>query len=164
MTTGEIAIRHELRPGDLGRVTTMHGELYAAEYGFDRRFEGYVAETIGVFGRSLADGRDRLWLAERDGSLVGSIAIVGRDVGVAQLRWFLVAPDARGCGLGRRLLAEALGFCREAGYRSVYLWTVSQLTTAARMYEAVGFRKTESLPPADWGVPVVEERYDLALD
>jgi GNAT superfamily N-acetyltransferase len=163
MATGEIGIRHEVRPGDLGRVTTLHAELYAKEYGFDVRFEGYVAETIGVFGRSRTEGRDRLWLAERDGVLLGSIAIVGREEGVAQLRWFLVAPDARGQGLGRLLLAEALGFCREAGYRSVYLWTISQLTTAARMYVAAGFRKTESLPPADWGAPVVEERYDLAL-
>ena len=61
------------------------------------------------------------------------------------------------------MLAEALAFCRAAGYGSVYLWTVSQLTTAARMYEAVGFRKTETLPPDDWGAPVVEERYELVL-
>jgi N-acetylglutamate synthase-like GNAT family acetyltransferase len=159
----EITVRHSLRPGDLGRVTALHGELYAAEYGFDRRFEAYVAETLGEFGRLMRLGRDRLWLAERDGRLIGSIGIVGREEGAAQLRWLLIARVGGGQGLGRRMLAEALGFCREAGYRSVYLWTVSQLRTAARMYEAAGFRKTESLPPADWGAPVVEERYELAI-
>jgi GNAT superfamily N-acetyltransferase len=160
---GEITVRQTLRPGDLGRVTVLHGELYAAEYGFDRRFEAYVAETLGEFGRLARPGRDRLWLAERAGRLVGSIGIVGREDGMAQLRWLLVAPEGRGQGLGRRLLAEALAFCHAAGYGSVYLWTVSQLTTAARMYEAVGFRKTEALPPGDWGMPVVEERYELVL-
>jgi GNAT superfamily N-acetyltransferase len=159
----KITVRHGPRPGDLGRVTALHGELYAAEYGFDCRFEAYVAETLGEFGRLARPGRDRLWLAETGGRLIGSVGIVGREDGAAQLRWLLVAPEGRGRGLGRRLLGEALAFCREAGYRSVYLWTVGQLTTAARLYLEAGFRKTEALPPADWGAPVVEERYDLRL-
>jgi len=129
MTRGEdrVSIRHALRPGDLGRVTELHGLLYAAEYGFDHRFEAYVAETVGQFGRTAREGRDRLWLAELDGRLVGSAGIVGRDGGAAQLRWVLVHPDGRGHGLGRRLLDQALGFCRVADYRSVFLWTVTPL-------------------------------------
>jgi GNAT superfamily N-acetyltransferase len=163
MSDGEIVVRCGWRPGDLGRVTALHGEVYAEEYGFDYRFEAYVAETLGEFGRLMRPGRDRLWLAEMDGRLVGSIGIVGREEGVAQLRWLLIAREARGRGVGRRLLGEALAFCREAGYRSIYLWTVSQLTTAARLYLEAGFRKTEELPPADWGAPVVEERHELVL-
>src|SRR5579864_4515503 len=104
----QITIRHDLRPGDLGRVTLLHGVLYAEEYGFDHTFEAYVAETLGAFGRAAPRDGDRLWLAERDGHIVGSIGIVGRDEGAAQLRWLLIHPDARGRGLGRRLLREAL--------------------------------------------------------
>jgi branched-subunit amino acid transport protein/GNAT superfamily N-acetyltransferase len=163
VSNGEIVVRHGWRPGDLGRLTALHGEIYAEEYGFDQRFEAYVAETLGEFGRLRRPERDRLWLAEVEGRLVGSIGIVGREEGTAQLRWLLIARKGRGRGLGRRLLGEALEFCREAGYHSVYLWTVSQLTTAARMYLEAGFRKTEELPPADWGAPVVEERYELSL-
>ena len=167
MTTGtdrRVTIRHDLRPGDLGRVTELHGVLYAEEYGFDHRFEAYVAETLGEFGRSAHPGHDRLWLAELDCRLVGSLGIVGRDGGAAQLRWVLVHPDGRGQGLGRRLLDEALDFCRATGYRSVFLWTVSPLAAAARLYAAAGFRKTETKPEeAPWGVRLSEERYDLAL-
>ena len=105
-----VTIRHDLRPGDLGRVVTMHGILYAEEYGFGHGFEAYVAETVAEYGRLARPGLDRLWLAERDGRLVGSIAIVGRDGGAAQLRWFLVDPSARGSGLGGRLIQEALAF------------------------------------------------------
>jgi GNAT superfamily N-acetyltransferase len=159
----DVTIRTRLRPGDLGRLTTLHAELYAIEYGFDERFESYVAITLGEFGKATRPERDRLWLAEREGQLVGSIGIVGREEGAAQLRWLLVAPAGRGQGLGRRLVGEALAFCREAGYRSVFLWTVSQLTTAARMYVEAGFVKTEELPVADWGAPVIEERYELWL-
>ena len=159
-----VTIRHDPRPGDLGRVTALHGVLYAAEYGFDQIFEAYVAETLAELARAARPGQDRLWLAELDGRLVGSIGIVGRAEGAAQLRWFLLHPDARGRGLGRRLMEEALAFCREAGYRSVYLWTVHPLTAAARLYTAAGFRKTEEKPPAPlWGTTLAEQRYDLSL-
>lgn len=158
-----LSLRHDLRPGDLGRMTEMHGVLYAAEYGFDHTFEAYVAEGLGEFGRTMPPG-SRLWLAERDGQLVGSIAIVAREGGAAQVRWFLVHPDARGQGLGRRLLDESLAFCRAAGHRSVYLWTVNILTTAARLYTAAGFRLTEETPVRPtWGVLLAEQRYDLDL-
>jgi N-acetylglutamate synthase-like GNAT family acetyltransferase len=159
-----VTVRHDLRPGDMGRVIALHGVLYAEEHGFDHRFEAYVAETVAEFGQLARPGLDRLWLAERDGELVGSIAIVGREEGAAQLRWFLVHPDARGHGLGHRLVRDALAFCRAAGFRSVYLWTVTGLDAAARIYLAAGFRKTETKPPALlWGVRLAEERYDLKI-
>ena len=160
-----IVVRHDLRPGDMGRVIALHGELYAREYGFDHGFEAYVAETVAEFGKLARPGLDRLWVAERDGQLVGCIAIIGREDGLAQIRWFLVHPTARGGGLGRRLVQESLAFCREAGYRSVCLWTVSGLEAAARLYLAAGFRKTETKPPAVlWGATLSEERYDLSLE
>jgi GNAT superfamily N-acetyltransferase len=160
----DLTVRHDLRPGDMGRVIAMHGVRYTEEYGFDHGFEAYVAETVAEFGRLVRPGLDRLWVAERDGRLVGSIAILGREDGAAQLRWFLVDPDVRGHGLGRRLIDESLAFCRTAGYRSVYLWTVNGLDAAARLYVAAGFQKTEVKPPAMlWGVQLAEERYDLDL-
>jgi N-acetylglutamate synthase-like GNAT family acetyltransferase len=159
-----VTIRHDLRPGDMGRVIAMHGVLYAQEYGFDHGFEAYVAETVAEFGRLARPGLDRLWLAEREGQLVGSVAIVGREDGAAQLRWFLVHPEARGRGLGRQLIDEALAFSRTAGNRSVYLWTVTGLDAAAHLYVSAGFRKTETKPPETlWGVRMSEERYDLDL-
>jgi GNAT superfamily N-acetyltransferase len=145
-------------------VIELHGALYAAEYGFDHTFEAYVAETVGQFGRTFEAGLDRLWLAEHGARAVGSIAIARREGGEAQLRWFLLHPDARGLGLGRRLVEEVLAFSRAAGYRSVFLWTVDPLTTAARLYASVGFRRTETRPRAPlWGSALAEERYDLTL-
>jgi GNAT superfamily N-acetyltransferase len=161
---GNVTVRHDLRPGDLGRVVALHAVLYAREHAFDHTFEGYVAETVGQFAVRFRPARDRLWLAEIEDRLVGSIAIVGKDDAAAQLRWFLLDPDVRGVGLGRRLLGDALAFCRSAVYRSVFLWTIHPLTAAARLYEAHGFRKTEAKPVAAlWGALLSEERYDLAL-
>ena len=90
----DVTIRHDLRPGDMGRVIAMHGVLYAEEFGFDHGFEAYVAETVAELGKLARPGLDRLWIAESGGRLVGSIAILGRDDGAAQLRWFLVDPEA----------------------------------------------------------------------
>ena len=95
----EITIRHELRPGDLGRITSLHGETYEplGEYGV--RFEAYVGQTIAEFVLNN-NARGRIWLVEQAGDLVGCAANVLRGEGVAQLRWVVVAPSARGQGLG----------------------------------------------------------------
>jgi len=164
MATAGITLRTELRPGDLGTIVHHHGAVYAAEHGFDRTFDAYVA---GPLSACVLDGspRERIWIAEDDGRFVGCIAIVAaaERPGAAQLRWYLVLPEARGRGLGTRLLREAVAFARDAGYESLLLWTVGALTAAARLYEAEGFRKAESRPGRHWGVDVVEERYELPL-
>jgi GNAT superfamily N-acetyltransferase len=160
--TPSIVLRHDLRPGDLGTVINLHGTAYAAEYGFDVTFEAYVAGPLAEFALTRTD-RDCLWVAERAGQIVGCVAIVGTSAEEAQLRWFLVAPEARGLGLGKRLLHEAVMFCRNRGYQSVFLWTVSALTAAAGLYRSVGFQRAEATPAQRWGVPVVEEKYVLRL-
>ena len=155
-----IEIRTELRPGDLGAITQLHGTLYARERGWDPTFEAYVAAGLAEFVLRYDPRRDRLWVAELEGRIVGSIAIQGRDEGTAQLRWFLVVPDYRGSGMGGRLLEDALAFCRSRGFRLVFLWTVAELTEAARLYLAAGFRCVEEQRHQRWGTQVVEQRYE----
>ncbi len=157
-----VTLRHDLRPGDLGTVIHLHGTVYAAEYGFDVTFEAYVAGPLAGFALTRND-RDRLWIAERAGQIIGCVGIVGTSVEEAQLRWFLVAPEARGAGLGKRLLHEAVMFCRNCGYQSIFLWTVSALTAAVGLYRSVGFQRIEATPAHRWGVPVIEEKYSLRL-
>ncbi len=159
---GPIAVRTTIAPGDLGAIVRFHGVTYAREYGFDPTFEAYVAGPLAEFVlRGSPD--ERIWIAERDERIVGCVAIVAAAPRVAQLRWFLVDPGCRGAGLGTRLLGAALDFCRTAGYASVFLWTVSALTAAARLYRAADFEKVEEKAGRQWGVDVVEERYDLRL-
>jgi GNAT superfamily N-acetyltransferase len=157
------SIRTHWRAGDLGAIVCLHGTIYAQEYGFDPTFEAYVAGPLSEFVRS-ASCRERLWIAEDDGEILGCMAIVAASQTKAQLRWFLVVPEARGTGLGKRLLAEAVTFCKEAGYGSVILWTVSALKAAAHLYQLAGFRKVEEKSGKLWGVDVVEQKYELVLD
>jgi ribosomal protein S18 acetylase RimI-like enzyme len=158
-----ITLRTEMRPGDLGMIVYLHGALYAPERGYGPAFEAYVAAPLADFVRNPSP-RQRLWIAERGGQIVGSIAIVAATAKTAQLRWLLVDPTARGIGLGRRLLDEAIRFSRECAYANIILWTESALTAAARLYRAAGFRNVESKPGCLGGVAVVEEKYELTLD
>jgi N-acetylglutamate synthase-like GNAT family acetyltransferase len=157
-----VTLRTSLQPGDVGQIVYLHGTVYAREHGFDATFEAYVAAPLADLVRAPSE-RERLWVAERDGLVVGSIAIVAATAQTAQLRWFLVAPSARGAGLGRRLLDEAVAFAGGCGYATVILWTVSALVVASHLYQAAGFHKVEERPGKMWGVDVVEEKYELKL-
>jgi N-acetylglutamate synthase-like GNAT family acetyltransferase len=155
-----LTIRTDLKPGDVGTIVHLHGVLYARERGFDASFEAYVAEPLAQFVRSQ-NPRERLWIAERRGQMAGCVAIVAASPTTAQLRWYLVDPNSRGTGLGKKLLNEAVRFAKCSGYAEVILWTESALAAAAHLYRASGFRKTEEKPGRMWGVDLVEEKFEL---
>jgi N-acetylglutamate synthase-like GNAT family acetyltransferase len=157
-------IRTHIKPGDIGYITYLHGSLYATEFGLDHTFEGYVAAGLGEFAKTYEPAKDHFAVAEMDERIVGAIAIVGHPNQNAQLRWFLVHPDARGQGLGKRLLTDAVEFCRQRKYKSVFLWTISDLKTAAHLYRAAGFQLTEQKTHEIWGAVRTEERYELNLN
>ncbi len=153
-----------LAPGDIAALVRLHGEIYWKEHRYDRRFREYVAAGLAGLVSGYDAARDSLWLVKQKGRIIGSIAIVHRPRRCAQLRWFLVAPASRGKGLGKRLMSAALRFARSAGYRSVCLWTTSELDAARHVYESAGFRRTARRTKSAWGRrAVTEEKYSLRL-
>ena len=157
----EIIIRTQMAPGDIGYIIHLHGKLYAREYDLDRTFEGDVAIKMGEFAKTYDPRKDFFAVAELDGKIVGSIVINGLSEELAQLRWFLVHPDARGHGLGRRLIDKALAFCRERGFKKVHLWTISELKVAAHLYRQAGFVITREATHDIWGATRTEQEYEL---
>lgn len=158
-----LIIRQKFQSGDIGHLIFLHGTVYAKEYGYDHTFEAYVANGLADFLQSYDPMRERFWLVEIKNQLVGFLAIVSRSKREAQLHWFFVHPDYRGRGIGKMLLTQALFFCRNHKYRSISLWTTSELAIAHHLYTAAGFRKTEEKTHFLWGKTVCEERYELHL-
>jgi DNA-binding MarR family transcriptional regulator/N-acetylglutamate synthase-like GNAT family acetyltransferase len=159
---GTVALRPP-RPGDMGRVVQLHGELYAKEFGYDTTFEALVAEIVAGYVRRFDPSREQCWIAERDGTVVGSVFLVKQSKTVAKLRLLILAPEARGLGLGARLVSECIAFARQAGYRKLVLWTQSHLAAARNIYQAAGFRKLSSEKHRSFGKRLVAETWELSL-
>jgi cytosine/creatinine deaminase len=159
---GSISIRNEMQPGDVGYITYLHAVLYAPQQGWDHTFDSYVAIPLAEFALRKSP-RERIWIVENEGRIAGSVAVVRSSEREAQLRWLLLHPDLRGRGLGRRLVEEALAFCRYAGYKSIFLWTVDTLPEATGLYRSAGFRETERVSHELWGRMVTEVRYEMKL-
>ena len=160
---GPTAVLRAPEPGDLGWVVERHGTLYSREYGWDERFEGLVAEVVADYAKRSDRGRNSAWIAEVDGRRAGSVFLVDDGAGAARLRLLLVDPSARGGGLGRRLVDEAIRFARRAGYDEVVLWTNDVLSSARPIYEAAGFELVGEARHSRFGPEVVGQDWALPL-
>jgi len=158
-----ISAHEAFLPGDLGQLIYIHGIQNFADYGFNQVHEAYCAKIAAEFILEQNVKRSRAWLTKKDGKVVGSIFVVERPDNQAQIRLLFVDKEVRGIGLGRWLVQESVRYSREAGFDSVFLWTVEGLDRAASIYEAAGFVRTERKPDSSWGRQSVEVSYKLAL-
>ena len=164
---GHSQVRSDiLRPlhvGDIGWIIHRQGVLYAGEYGWDETYEALVAEILGAFVKSFDLKFERAWIAEREDEVVGSVFVVRKSDEVAKLRLLYVEPSARGLGIGRKLVAECIGFARSKGYKTLTLWTNDVLVSARRIYEASGFKLADEEGHHAFGKDLVGQNWDLSL-
>jgi GNAT superfamily N-acetyltransferase len=158
-----MEIRPADRPRDLGWVVMAHGEIYAAEFGWDTTCEALVARIVADYGADHDPEREGGWIAEVDGRRMGCVFCLAEDETTAKLRILLVHPDARGHGLGGRLVDRCVSFARAAGYTRMRLWTNHPLVIARQIYLDRGFVLTGEQPHRSFGADLIGQTYELDL-
>ena len=150
-------------PGVVGEITTSHAVYYNENWGFDVTFETEVGSELSDFVSQFDGDRDGLWVASSNLNFAGAIAIDGNNAFTegARLRWFIVLPDFQRKGIGKKLIKQAVEFCRHKHYPKVYLWTFSGLEGARRVYEAEGFQLCEESDVFQWGQNIKEQKFEL---
>lgn len=161
-SAGDVRLRG-LEPGDLGWVTMEHGRLYALDEGYDQSFEALVARILADFIETRDPAADGAWIAEADGRRLGCVFLRREDAATARLRLFLLLPEARGLGLGRRMLATATEFARAAGYRRMVLWTHESHEAACALYRKTGWRMVARAPAQAFGQAVIDQHWEIGL-
>ncbi len=153
-------------PGSIGRVTELHGTYYHRYWNFTVFFESKVASELSEFLVRYNEKRDGFWTASLDGRIEGSITIDGiqAEEEGAHLRWFILSDVLRGRGIGNQLMGKSLNFCRDKGYRRVYLWTFEGLDAAKHLYEKYDFKLVEQHKGTQWGTEVNEQRFELLFE
>ncbi len=162
MSASGIVLRDAL-PADMDWVVRQHGGQYLLECGWNSEFEALVADIVAKMMALHDPAWERGWIAEIDGIRVGSVFVVRKTATQAQLRLLLVAPQARGLGLGAQLTDECLAFARSRAYKTLILWTHSNLTVARALYAKRGFRLVQSEPYRAFGHDLVSEIWELTL-
>jgi peptidyl-dipeptidase Dcp len=163
MNKTSVIIRTELRPGDIGYITHLHGKLYHDEYNYGIAFESYVAAGFHEFHKQYDPKRSCVWVCEDSEKIVGFLLLMDRGNATAQLRYFILLPEYRGIGLGTRLMELYMQFLRSHNYKSSYLWTTHELYSAAYLYKKYGFILTEEKESNAFGKLLKEQRYDLTF-
>ena len=116
---------------------------------------GELAEDVGSIDRPA----NAAWLARRDGAPGGCVLLLGGTAYLAEFARLWVTPAARGIGLGRELVAAAVGTAREGGYATLGLSTPPWATASHDLYESMGFVRTGPYP----GTRLDEAHHDDAI-
>jgi GNAT superfamily N-acetyltransferase len=153
------------RVGDIGWIIYRHAMLYAEEYGWNEQFEALVGQSASRFLKDYDPERERCWVAEMNGEFAGCIFLM-KDLEAAntgRLRNFLVEPEARGKGLGHRMIQECIDFSKSVGYEKIVLWTNDVLHAARHLYEDFGFRLVHEEPIELFGPKGMAQTWEMNL-
>lgn len=149
--------------GDLNWLVARHQDLYTRDEGFDASYGPLIAGILRTYCNSHDPLCERGWIAAQGSRRLGSVFCIKESEDIARLRLFLLTPEARGQGLGKRLLRDCMGFARQAGYREMVLWTHQGHRGTGSLYKAFGWRLSDSRPVFSFGVDLIEQTWRVML-
>lgn len=135
-----VRILQAASPEEIAQVRTLFQE-YWDSFGFTPCFQDFGRELAELPGKYVPPA-GRLGLALIDGWPAGCVALRPVDALRGEAKRLYVRPDARGHGLGGKLLAWIIGEARAAGYRELVGDTMPVMRQALAMYDRLGFERT----------------------
>lgn len=162
----EFKLTQGYSAGVIGRITELHAVYYSEKWGFGKYFEAKVATELSEFVGNYNETKDRIFLLFVNDVIEGSISIDGSSEkeNIAHLRWFIVSDKLKGKGAGNYLMKQAMQFCVQNSYDSVYLWTFQGLDPARHLYEKYKFNLTKERSGKQWGTVVTEQRFGANIN
>ncbi|MCC7055177.1 MAG: GNAT family N-acetyltransferase [Gemmatimonadaceae bacterium] len=151
------------RPGDIAYVTQRTIASVMEEFEFNAAYEIARLEKSAAFLSQFDAERDCAWVAERDGVVVGWVLVERADAKVARLSLLHVESQARGIGIGRRLIAEAIQFATRAGYATLRVELFDPMKTARLLVHGAGFNHTGESPHVGYGRAMHRQEWELRL-
>ena len=149
--------------GDLHWLAARHQDLYTRDEGLDATYGPMITTLLHGFCSSHDPLREKGWIASRGGQRLGSIFCIRESDDIARLRLFLLTPEARGQGLGKRLMRDCMGFARQAGYHEMVLRTYQSHRTGGSLYSAFGWQLVDSRPVFSFGTNLIEQTWQVLL-
>ncbi|GAE37688.1 GNAT family N-acetyltransferase [Halalkalibacter akibai] len=143
-------------------IVNSHYDLYNKEFGYDLSFRDFIEESVSGF-IERADSKENIFILEIRKKQSGSVSIKKVSDTSAQLGLFLVEPNVRGTGYGQKLVEQAINFSKDNGFKTIILWTNSELKSARRIYERAGFELKKTQTQILSNKELIEEKWELKL-
>jgi GNAT superfamily N-acetyltransferase len=138
----ELTMRPMETQADADAFRTLNEEWIAKWF----RIEEKDAATLGDPQGKIIDPGGQVYVASDGDSVMGTAALIRYGDGIYELSKMAVAPETRGQGVGRKLLAYVLEQARALGAHTVFLGSSTRLENAIHLYESLGFRH---VPPSE---------------
>ena len=159
----EDVVFREALDSDADAVIALLSAIYAEYPGCILDVAGEAPELLALASSHRAMG-GKFWLAERAGKVLGCVGWRPLEDGAVELLKLYVDAEARGGGLGRRLVGIVCAEARKRGAARVELWTDTRFQTAHRLYELLGFRREPGMRQLNDLSRSVEYHYGKSLE
>lgn len=137
---------YEILPADNAELMEEVRRLfldYEKWLNVDLCFQGFEKEVNSLPGK-YAPPEGRLYIVKMDGKYIGCIALRKIDDGICEMKRLYLTEDARGKGIGNKLIELIIQDAKNIGYKKMRLDTIKEkMPKAVSLYESHGFHKIE---------------------
>jgi ribosomal protein S18 acetylase RimI-like enzyme len=139
-------------PADVPSIAAVLRESFA-EYKASYTDEAFAATAAASEQIQSRMNEGPVWVAAREAAIIGTVSVVPHS-GALYIRGMAVLPSARGLRIGEALLKQVESFASAHGCERLLLSTAPFLARAIRLYERMGFKRSDEGPHDLCGTPL----------